>query len=274
MTTDTAHTNEVTTDTSSGDVRRGLSERARINLIRFGSLLVLLVLWELIGRATNPLVFTYPSAIVAATGDMIADGTLPFALAQSLLIFAIGMGIGTVGGIAIGLVMGRSRIVSAIADIPIVALYATPMVALVPVLVLIFGFGVTAKIVVVTLFTIFPVLMNTARGVREVDPQLIEVTRAFCSPERYLWKDLILPSALPYIVTGIRLAIGRGLVGIIIAEFYTSVSGLGFLIVSNANQFETARVFVPIVVLMILGVGLTKALEVLEHVLAPWQTQR
>src|SRR5215216_778750 len=138
-------------------------------------------------------------------------------------------------------------------------------------LVLWFGFGVTAKVVVVTLFVVFPVLINTMHGVREVDQRLVEVARTFRSSERKLWLDLVLPSSLPFIVTGIRLAIGRGLIGIIVAEFYTAFSGLGYLIVDNANTFKTARVFVPIVTLMALGVTLTALLEWAEGRIAPWR---
>jgi NitT/TauT family transport system permease protein len=162
-------------------------------------------------------------------------------------------------------------VAAALLELPVNALYATPMVALIPVLVLWFGFGVTSKIVVVTLFVVFPVLINTMRGVREVDAKLVEVARTFCSSERRLWIDLILPSALPFIVTGIRLAIGRALIGVIVAEFYTAFAGLGYLIVDNANTFKTARVFVPIVVLMALGVALTALLEWAEGRVAPWQ---
>jgi len=185
-------------------------------------------------------------------------------------VLALGLALGTAIGIALGLLGGRSRVAAALMDIPTIALYATPMVAVVPLLVLWFGFGFEAKTVIVLLFAVFPILINTSRGVREVDPRLEEVAHAFCSPESRLWRDLILPSALPYIVTGIRLAIGRGLVGIVVAEFYTALAGLGFLIVSNANQFRTDKVMVPIVVLMALGVLLTKGLEVAERRLSPW----
>jgi NitT/TauT family transport system permease protein len=162
-------------------------------------------------------------------------------------------------------------VAAALLDIPVTALYATPMVALVPILVLWFGFGTSAKVMVVLLFTIFPVLINTMRGVREVDSRLVEVARAFCSTEYRLWIDLVLPSALPFVMTGIRLAIGRALIAVIVAEFYTAISGLGYLIVSNAHAFQTARVFVPVVVLMALGVVTTGLLEVAEARLTPWR---
>ena len=238
--------------------------------LRLLSVVVILLFWELYGRSTNPILFTYPTAVAGAAYNMTAEGILLEAVGQSLLVLGIGLAAGTVVGIVLGLLVGRSRIAEALLDLPTIALYATPMVALVPVLVLWFGFGMWSKIVIVFLFAVFPVLINTTRGVKEADPQLEEVAKSFCSSERRKWLDLTLPSALPYIVTGVRLAIGRGLIGVVVAEFYTSISGLGFVIVSNANQFRTSRMFVPILVLMILGVVLTKALEMLERRMTPW----
>jgi ABC-type nitrate/sulfonate/bicarbonate transport system permease component len=235
------------------------------------SLTITLALWEWYGRSTNPILFTYPTAIARAALDMLADGTLLSALGQSLSVLSTGFGLGTLVGVGLGLLAGRSQVVAGLLDIPVTALYATPMVALVPILVLWFGFGTSAKIVVVLLFTVFPVLINTQRGVREVDPRLVEVAHAFCSTEYRLWTDLILASALPFIMTGIRLAIGRALIAVIIAEFYTAISGLGYLIVSNAHAFQTARVFVPVVVLMALGVISTALLEMAEARISRWR---
>jgi NitT/TauT family transport system permease protein len=234
--------------------------------------LTILVVWEIYGRSTNPILFTYPTAVARAAVTMTLDGSLPAALAQSLSVLAIGFLVGTISGIALGLLAGRSAVAAALMELPVNALYATPMVALIPVLVLWFGFGVTAKIVIVTLFVVFPVLINTTRGVREVDPKMIEVAHSFCSSESRLWRDLVLPSALPFIVTGVRLAIGRGLIGIVVAEFYTAFSGLGYLIVDNANSFQTDRTFVPIVVLAALGIGLTAVVEWIEGRMAPWRS--
>jgi ABC-type nitrate/sulfonate/bicarbonate transport system permease component len=248
-----------------------LSRRRVTWCLRGLSLLVTLALWEWYGRHTNPILFTYPTAVAHAAAEMMIDGSLITALGQSLSVLSAGFALGTLVGIGLGLLAGRSPAVAALLDIPVTALYATPMVALVPLLVLWFGFGPSAKIVVVLLFTIFPVLINTMRGVREVDPRLVEVAHAFCSTEYRLWIDLVLPSALPFVMTGIRLAIGRALIAIIVAEFYTAISGLGYLIVSNAHAFQTARVFVPIVVLMTLGVVTTGVLEMAEARLSPWR---
>lgn len=193
------------------------------------------------------------------------------ALGQSLTVLGWGLLLSIVVGVALGLAIGRSRVAEALLEIPIDALYATPMVALVPVIVLWVGFGPVAKVVVVFLFSVFAIVINTARGVKEVDPDLIEVARSYLAREVGLWKDVVLPSALPYVVTGVRLAVGRALVGVVIAEFYTAISGLGYLIVTYANTFQTARVFVPVVILMALGVMLTWLLQLLEARLAPWQ---
>jgi ABC-type nitrate/sulfonate/bicarbonate transport system permease component len=275
MTTQTAGTSSVAAPPGGpGALRRGWALLSgtllKTNMLRVLSVLLLLAAWEVYGRSTDPVLFTYPTAVASAAVDMTSEGVLLEAIWESLSVLALGLTLGVVVGVALGVLAGRSRIASALMDVPTIALYATPMVALVPVLVLWFGFGVQAKVVVVFLFAVFPVLINTAAGVREVDPRLEEVATSFCSSEARMWRDLIVPSALPYIVTGIRLAIGRALVGIVVAEFYTALAGLGYVIVAEANQFRTDRVMVPVVVLMALGVLLTKAVEVAERRLSPW----
>jgi NitT/TauT family transport system permease protein len=177
-------------------------------------------------------------------------------------------------GIPLGVLVARFTTVELATDLYINALYATPMVAVVPLIVLWFGFGIPAKIVIVFLFMIFPVLINTQQGVKSVDRGLLEVARSFCSTERQLWGDVILPSAMPFIAAGFRLAIGRGLVGMVVAEFYTSIAGLGYMIVRYANAFDTAKLFVPIVVLMVMGVLLVQGAKAIEVRIAPWQRRQ
>jgi NitT/TauT family transport system permease protein len=251
--------------------RRGGLTPARRWALRAASVVFPLVAWEVYGRSLNPILLSRPTAVFAATLDMLADGTLPGALWASLVVLVLGLFTGSLIGVALGLLSGRRADVAAALELPVNALYATPTVALIPLIVLWFGFDVLAKTVVVFLFVVFPVLINTQRGVREVDPELIEVATTFCSSKRRMWIDLFVPSALPYIVTGIRLAIGRALIGVTVAEFYTALTGLGFQISSNANSFQTARMFVPIVLITLLGVVLTAVLEWVEHRLARWR---
>ena len=166
--------------------------------------------------------------------------------------------------------MARVRPVDWALDLPINALYATPMVALVPLLVLWFGIYLKAKIIVVFLFAVFPILINTYQGVRECDKNMHRSRALVPFEEWRMWQDVLLPFAVPYITAGIRLAIGRGLVGMIIAEFYTTISGLGFMITRYANVFEMDKTFVPVIVLMVLGVSLTSALKWVGRRIAPW----
>jgi ABC-type nitrate/sulfonate/bicarbonate transport system permease component len=241
--------------------------------LRLTSLIAIAVAWELYGSAINPVLLSSPTAIIGAAFEMVADGTLPKAMGESFVVLGVGSLIGVTAGLVLGLAAGRNQIFATLIELPLNALYATPTVALIPVIVVWFGFGPTAKTVVVILFVLFPVLINTMRGVQEVDRELVEVARSFCSGERRMWFDLILPSALPYVVTGLRLAIGRALIGVIVAEFFTAFAGLGYLIVTNANSFQTDRTFVPILVIAALGVLLTALLELVERRVVRWSAR-
>jgi len=240
-------------------------------LVRTISFAVVFLLWEVYGRRVNPILFTYPSAIGRAFIGLVASGELQSYMKESLLVLTYASILSLIVGVLLGVIMGRFSIVEWAADIYISALYSTPMVAVVPLIVLWFGFKVPAKVIIVFLFMVFPVLLNTYEGVKNVDRNLQEVARSFCSSEGQLWRHLIIPSAIPFIVAGVRLAIGRGLVGMIVAEFYTSVTGLGYMIVRYANALETDKLFVPIVVVMVLGVGLMSLAKWVEGRIAPWR---
>jgi NitT/TauT family transport system permease protein len=237
---------------------------------RYGFLGLLLAIWEVSGPFVNPIFFSYPSKIATAFVNLTVSGELPYFLAQSLEVMVYGLIFAILVGIPLGVATARIRKLDWALDLPINALYATPMVALVPLLVLWFGIYLKAKIIVVFLFAVFPILINTYQGVRECDKGLLEVARSYRSSERLIWYDVLLPFAIPYITAGVRLAIGRGLVGMIIAEFYTTISGLGFMITRYANVFEMDKTFVPVFMLMILGVSLTSLLKRLERRIAPW----
>jgi NitT/TauT family transport system permease protein len=268
----TAHTGEV------GIERAGVAATApsiplwqRPAFYRYGFLVLIIGVWELFGPLINPILFSYPSKIALAAYHLtFVTGELPYYAAQSLQVLLYGLGCGIMVGIPLAVVMARFRPVDWALDTPINALYATPMVALVPLLVLWFGIHMQAKIIVVFLFAVFPVLINTYQGVRECDKNMLEVARSFRSSEWQIWTHVLLPYSLPYIAAGIRLAIGRGLVGMVVAEFFTSISGLGYMITRYAHVFETDKTFVPVLLLMFLGVLLTSGLKRLERRIAPW----
>lgn len=238
--------------------------------IRLGSLAVVLTAWQIYGATVDPVLFTTPSAVAQAAVAMIASGELWTYLAPSLVVLVIGLTLAAVFGIAIGVLLARFWVLDVAFGVYITFLYSTPSVALVPLIVLWAGYETTAKVIILFLFAFFPMAINTYQGVKNVDPRLIEVGRAFRCNERQLWVNIVLPGALPFIVTGLRLAVGRGLIGMVLADLYTAISGIGYLIVRSAATYQVDKMFVPIVTLGILGVTLTALLRVLEIKVAPW----
>ena len=171
----------------------------------------------------------------------------------------------------LGLLIGRYRVVDAATDWLINALYATPLVAVIPLVILWLGLGDLTKLFIVTILAVFPVLINTAAGVRNVPQALIDVSTAFAANERQVFMKIILPSAVPYMMTGLRLGIGRAIIGMVVAEFFTAITGLGALIVKYGNRYDTASMFVPILMLMMLGILLTWLVRRAEEHFAPWR---
>jgi ABC-type nitrate/sulfonate/bicarbonate transport system permease component len=234
------------------------------------SLVALLTLWEIFGRRVNPIFGSYPSAIAVAFWNMTVSGELEQALWQSLQGFLVGFLCAVVVGIPLGLIVGRSRILEAAFGFLITGGYAMPLVALVPLLMLWLGLGFKVKAAVVFLMAVFPIVINAWLGVRSVPKTLIEVGRSFVAPEFTILRRIILPATIPYLVVGVKLAVGRGVVAIVIAEFFTSISGLGGIIINSANNFETARMFVPVITIMAIAVALNGLISWIERRIAPW----
>jgi ABC-type nitrate/sulfonate/bicarbonate transport system permease component len=238
--------------------------------IRVVSVASVLALWEWAGGHIDPVLFTKPSLIAVAAVQMIASGELWNYLSQSLVVLAIGLSLAAVVGTAVGLLLARYWVLDVALGVYITFLYSIPSVALVPLIVLWAGYEITAKVIILFLFAFFPMTINTYQGVKNVDPKLIEVGRAFRCSEGQLWANIVLPGALPFIVTGLRLAVGRGLIGMVLADLYTAISGIGYLIVRTASTYQVDKMFVPIVTLGLLGVTLTALLRFLEIRVAPW----
>lgn len=234
------------------------------------SLVVVLAVWQVVGLHTNAALFTTPVAVAAAAGDMLQSGELWHYLAPSLIVFGAGLAISIGAGIIAGVLLARFWIVDVALGPYITFLYSTPAVALVPLIVLWMGYEFTAKTVILILFAFFPICINTYQGVKNVDGKLLEVGRSFRCSERQLWINIILPAALPFIVAGLRLAVGRGLIGMVLADLYTAISGIGYLIVRSASTYRVDRMFVPIVTLGLLGVLMTALVSLLERRLVPW----
>jgi NitT/TauT family transport system permease protein len=263
-----------TTDDQARAERASIERKYRrqlLNLtIRVASLATALSLWQWVGSNIDPVLFTTPTKVAAAAVDMIKSGELWQYLWPSLVVLGIGLSLAAVAGVAIGLLLARYWLLDVALTVYITFLYSIPSVALVPLIVLWAGFETTAKVIILFMFAFFPMVINTYQGVKSVDPKLIEVGRAFRCSEWQLWGNIVLPAALPFIVTGLRLALGRGLIGMVLADLYTAISGIGYLIVRTASTYQVNKMFVPIVTLGLLGVTLTALLRFVEKRVAPW----
>ena len=238
--------------------------------IRLVSLAIFLGLWQIGAMNVDPVLFTTPWKVAVAAVDMIGSGELWSALWPSLMVLVMGLTLAIIFGTLLGLALARFPVLDVGLTVYITFLYSIPSVALVPLIVLWAGFETTAKVIILFLFAFFPMVINTYQGVKAVDPKLLEVGRAFRCSERQLWANIVLLGALPFIVTGIRLAVGRGMIGMVLADLYTAISGIGYLIVRAASTFQVDKMFVPIVTLGLLGVTLTALLRMAEKRVAPW----
>ena len=242
-------------------------------MITVASVTILLIVWEIFGRRINPVFGSYPSAIAEAFWELVVTGQLWSALYDSLRPFVIGYALAILIGVPLGLFIGGFRAAEAALGLYITAGYAMPLVALVPLLILWLGLGFAVKVAVIFLMSLFPICINTWLGVTAVPKTLIEVGKSFVAPDTVILRRIILPATLPYIMAGIRLAVGRAVVGMVIAEFFTTISGLGAVIINSANNFDTATMFVPIIILMMMAIGLNWLIGFVERRVAPWQAE-
>jgi sulfonate transport system permease protein len=254
--------------------RVAIARRRRAGLQNFGirlvSLAIFLGIWQIGAMNVDPVLFTSPAKVAVAAVGMISSGELWAGLWPSLVVLLIGLTLAIMFGTLLGLALARFHILDIGLTVYITFLYSIPSVALVPLIVLWAGYETTAKVIILFLFAFFPMVINTYQGVKSVDVKLLEVGRAFRCSEGQLWANIVLPGALPFIVTGIRLALGRGLIGMVLADLYTAISGIGYLIVRSASTFQVDKMFVPIVTLGLLGVTLTALLRLAERHVAPW----
>lgn len=243
--------------------------------VKLVTLAVVLAGWEVAGRYVNPLFLSSPSAIVLAFGELVASGELVSAILTSLLGFVLGVTAAIVVGIAVGVAMGRVRLVEYVLEPYVNALYSTPSIALIPLFILWFGVGLASKALIIFVLSVFLVVINTFTGVRNLSQSVVDVGRAFAASERQIFWKIVLPAALPFIMTGLRLAVGRAILAMIVAEFFTAISGLGGMIVKYANFFQTPKLFVPIIVVSVMGVCAVELVKGIERRLAPWkETER
>lgn len=243
-----------------------------------GFILLLLVVWQSIPLwYTLPkgmaLFFTTPSKIAAAFYELLLNGQIEKHFYVSATAFLAGLGLSVVVGLPLGLIMGRSAVLENLLDPYVTAANATPRIVFLPLLILWFGIGIWSKILIVFAGAVFPLLINTYIGVKNVNRVLVNVVRSFGANEWQLMKIVVLPNSVPYIIAGLRLAIGRAILGVVVGEFFGSSQGLGYMIASAATNYKVDVVFVGVAIFMALSVILTLAVKHLESRLARWRPE-
>ena len=258
---------------------RSLWHRAEPALLGVIGVTVLLTLWEVLPRivtmsAGTKLFFTTPSQIGGTLWRLFATGEIWTPLGVSASGFALGLAMAIAVGLPLGVLAGRSRVLNAMLDPFITAFNATPRLVFLPLVMLWFGLGLWSKVVIVFIGALFPLLINTYEGVRNADKTLINVVRSFGASEWDVARLVVIPNSMPYIIAGLRLAIGRAVLGVVVAEFFGSESGLGVMMVQAAGRYQVDVVFSGLIVFAALSLAMTAMVQVLENRLSRWRPQR
>jgi len=239
-------------------------------------ILTFFLAWELATRAEilNPFYFPPFSKIVAKGIELFANGSIWEHLIFSLTNFSVGFAVSVVIGVVAGVPLGWYRLINKAVDPLLSGIYATPLIALLPLIIMLFGLGAISKIIMTVLAAVFPILINTMVGIANTDHRLITMARAFGGKDSTILLKVSVPGSLPYIVAGMRVALGRALVYIVVAEQYGAAMGLGYLSSVAAQRFQIAAMFVPIVIIACLGAGLNELLKSAEGRLEKWKPQK
>jgi NitT/TauT family transport system permease protein len=236
------------------------------------SLAVVAFLWEIAGRSGRwPLILAPISDIWARFLQLAGSGELLRHIAVSLNEFIVGFALAAVVGVLLGIVIASSKTAKDFIDPWVSAVYATPTVALAPLLIFVFGIDAASKMAVVFLLAVFPIIINTSTGITSTDQIFIEAARSFSANKLQIFSKVLIPSALPFIVAGLRLGIGRGLVGVVIGEFIGARAGLGYLIFKSSQGFQIDAMWVGVFLLAGTGVLAVSILQRVERRMAPWR---
>lgn len=247
---------------------------SRVRLVQLAILVVVLGVWEIAGRRLGTFFLAPPSMLWEATKEMVASGDLQHAILDSLSSLLVGFLVATVVGIVVGFLMGWYRPLGQVLDPYVSAGYVIPTAGLVPVFIIWFGLGFTARTVTVFLFCVFEILISTYTGVRNVDTTLVNAARAFGASRWQLFSQVVSRASLPYIFAGLRMGASRAVKGMVIAEILFAVTGLGGLIQNAANYYRTDKVFVVVIVLAIIGIAFSALIQWLERRVTPWSETR
>ncbi|MCZ6562375.1 MAG: ABC transporter permease [Deltaproteobacteria bacterium] len=258
---------------------KGLKIFGKENALRIFSLMLGLGAWEIASRLSNTPLVPGPQRVLTTlvrafgTEGIPDDPTqaLGGALLSAFVPMFVAYILATVTGISLGILMGINRKMERLLDPFINALYAAPISALVPVMIFWLGLGFTARVVVIYLFAVFVIIVNTLQGVKHTPGDFVELARSFGASRRYIISHIVIPNAIPYIMVGLRLGIGRAVRGVVVSELIISVTGIGIIISNYSAFFRIDGILAVAVAIMIVGMLLTGLVVLLENLLAPWK---
>jgi NitT/TauT family transport system permease protein len=244
-----------------------LTERLRATFMpRLITGIVILLVWELVVRALAPAYVAKPSTVLMAIPRVITDPAFLKATAATLTAVAEGLAIALVFGTIIGLLIGRSAAFDRAIRHYVNGFYAMPMIIVLPLFSLWFGYSSATRIATIIFAAIFSIIVNVADGARSVPREYMEVARSFRSNRLSMLIGIVLPSSMPYLLAGFRLAAGRALIGAVVAEFFISIGGLGYYILYNSRSYHHNEAFVGVMLLAAFGIGF--------ELLVNWSTRR
>jgi NitT/TauT family transport system permease protein len=243
-------------------------------VLRFASIVFLLVGWELLARSLDSLLFPTPEETFTALAQLVVTPSFWQAFLISNQALVLGFALAAVTGVTVGLAMGRWRSAERVLDPYLNILIATPMSALIPVLILALGLGLSSRVLVVFMFSIVVIVVNTRTGLKTMEPSWVEMAHSFGASERQMWLKVLLPGALPGVTTGLRLGLGRSLTGMVAVELTLIAVGIGRLILDYQATFEAGSVYATILIVIAEAVLLLNLLRTIEGRLTPWSTHR
>lgn len=256
--------------------RRSFYQRYEALILGGTSVIVALAVWEWLWQAgkISPLFFVGPSQVIERFVAEWTDGRLKQDMLYSGRNFVIGVGVAIASGVICGVVIGWYRRLAMIFEPFLTALYSTPRVALVPLVLIWFGFGMWSKVFIVFINAFFPVLINTIGGVNAIDRDLLRAARSFCASDWQIFTTVVIPGSVPFILTGVRQAVALGLIGVVVGEMFGGSEGIGYMVNYGGQTFQTDTVFVGVVIIAFAGIVLTWLAARLERRFSRWRPER
>lgn len=256
-------------------VRRAIRRSASWERLGYGTvgIVVLLLLWQVLSdlEVLNPLLVSSPTKVAEAGWALVSSGEIWQHIASSIAAWTLGFVTAAVVGILVGLISGWYRRVRYVADVWLNALDSVPSLALVPIFIIWFGIDLTFQVFLVFISCVFYIAVNTLSGVKSTEARYLDVATSYGARQSKVFRSVVLPACVPYIMTGLRQASAKGIVGIVVAEFVASNRGIGFLIITSGSTFNTARLMFAIALLSLFGIIVNEVLQYVEGRFDAWR---